>query len=99
MMWRDFSWIGGGLCKRVDQSTDGVDGDANLVFALEGKGVGWNDAGAGEQKAAEREALIAEEIFDESKGIALELGEGDGAGELRLGRAQDVEVNLREGGH
>ena len=59
----------------VDKDADAVDADANFIFACQREGVGWNDAGAGQQEASVREGLIAEEVFDESLGVALHLGQ------------------------
>src|SRR3954447_6386033 len=58
----------------VDQSAYAIDGDLNLIVALKRERVRRNDACAREQEAAVAEAVIAEEILDECRRIAFQLG-------------------------
>src|SRR5687767_14705965 len=71
---------------RVVQRADGVDRDADVVAALEGEGLGRDDAGAGEEVAAVREAVVAEEPVDQLLEAALHLRERRRAGKHHLPR-------------
>jgi hypothetical protein len=59
----------------VFQRTDRRDGDADAVSASQGE-AGWgNDAGAGHQKAALGEGVVAVQIVDQRSRIALQFAE------------------------
>src|SRR6202022_4057650 len=89
--------IGAGLFDGVCQGSDAVDGDVDLVAALEREGVGWNDARAGEQETAVGKGLVAEEVLDQSCRVAFQFGQCSDAGKLYVTGAEDVQLDRRGG--
>src|SRR5580700_10284385 len=79
----------------VLQHSDGVDADLNAVAFRQREGVRRDDPGAGHQKHAGREAVVTEEILNQSSRLALQFGERGYAGERSLSAAKNVQANLR----
>jgi hypothetical protein len=56
----------------VDQRTDRLDGDANLVSSLQRERVRRDDSGPGHQKCPVRKTVVAKEIFGKSRWLAFQ---------------------------
>ena len=57
----------------VDKSAYAIDGNLDLIVALERKGVGWNDACAGQQEAPIGKSVVAKEVLDQCRRIAFQF--------------------------
>jgi hypothetical protein len=71
----------------VDEGADAIDGDLDLIVALERKGVWWNDACACEQEAAVRKGVVAKEVLDQRCRIAFQFGQCGDFGKRYLVRS------------
>jgi len=79
---------------RVDQRSDAINPDVDLVAMRKSKGIWRNDAGTGQQEAASREGVVAVEIFDQGRRIALQGVHRCLALECGLGLALYVDAYL-----
>src|SRR5271163_4429454 len=79
----------------VDERTDWLDSDANLISSLQCERVRRYDACSGHQEGSIRKAVIAEEIFGKSRGLAFHLGQRSGTSEFRLAAAQNLQLDGR----
>ena len=78
----------------IDQRTDRVNGDRDLITAVESERISGHDAGAREQEASVRKGGLAKEEFSQRVQAALDAGDFGGAGEDVLPRAGDANLDL-----
>jgi len=78
----------------VDQRSDAINLDVDLVAMRKSKGIWRNDAGAGQEDAASREGVVAVQIFDQGRRIALQGVQCCRALEYGLGLASYVDADL-----
>ena len=83
------------LCYIIDERPDRFNGNSDLIIDLEGELVRGDDPGAGQQEAAVRELILAEEVVDQLLQATLEAGQFRRSTEDLLALAVDLKHDLR----